>query len=365
MSFRRFSLLLSVLGVFGGAATLLPACRTPDLCVGGLVTADGGCVAKCDASKCLPGNTCVGNACVLKCTSHLQCNVGTQACLPANEDFTDAGVLTCQAQDSLGVGKLCATDSDCGADGGTDGLSCLTVGTGDATAYCTSDCLGDSDCPGGYECGWRGTSRLLCGVDAGPSPRCGAPTDPCLPASQLGVPGSVWSQGHYCLERRTCFKRKTCSACTSNVDCSVSGKICTTIPVDAGSVCAATCGVDSDCGADKWCVNGACLPRFPFDGGPQACLGAGFCEPCRYSNDCAPGFGCSQLKAEERSCIDRDFNARCTTDTDCPQAPSGLHGLCLDNRVQIAPADPLYHRCYAPYAADNNVFSCYPQPPAP
>jgi hypothetical protein len=239
------------------------------------------------------------------------------------------------------------------------------VGTGDATAYCTGDCLSDGDCPGGYECGWQGSSRLLCGVDAGPTPRCGDPTEPCLEPSQLGAPGSAWSQGHYCLERRTCFKRKTCSACTSNVDCSSTGKICTTLPSDGSSVCAATCGVDTDCGADKWCVNGACLPRFPLDGGLQACLGSGFCEPCRYTRDCAPGFGCTQLKAEEHSCMDRDFKTTCTTDSDCPVAPSGLHGLCLDNRVQIAPGDSLYHHCYAPYTEALNVFSCYPQPPAP
>src|SRR4051812_49412365 len=63
-------------------------------CVGGVVI-NGKCEAKCTPDKCLEMNTCVNNGCALKCTSHLDCNAGTQDCLPGKEDDTGTDVMVC------------------------------------------------------------------------------------------------------------------------------------------------------------------------------------------------------------------------------------------------------------------------------
>jgi hypothetical protein len=84
-----------------------------------------------------------------------------------------------------------------------------------------------------------------------------------------------------------------------------------------------------------------------------------FCTPCHFDRDCEPSFECAGLHGNERSCIDPTFSATCTTNNDCPLAPSGLHGTCLGPAQFVNPGDDLYHHCYVPEDA-NEAFSCYP-----
>jgi hypothetical protein len=342
------------LALFAGLTLglVLAACTPADPCVGGVVLADGSCVAKCDASKCAAGNTCVGNACALTCTSHLQCNTGTQQCLPAVEDGTNAAIFTCQTADAKGVGKSCA-NAGCDAP-----LTCLSAGPGDATAYCTGDCLADSDCPGGFECGYVRDPHKVCGTDAGVRAMCGTTTDDCVQPASINTTTSPLVSASYCLQRKTCLKRTACAPCSTDVDCSRANDTC--VALDGGAkICAPTCQVDTDCSADKQCTNGACTPRY------GACAGQGFCAPCRYDLDCGPDFACVSLHGDEKSCINLHFPDTCTAARDCPKAPSGRHGICLDETEGLSSTDSAYHHCYAPFDSNTNVFSCYVQPPTP
>ena len=65
------------LGLFaGGVSTLAAACGgtnagstgTTGGCDNGVETDAGACVAKCEPSKCIAGNTCVNNACNFRCS---------------------------------------------------------------------------------------------------------------------------------------------------------------------------------------------------------------------------------------------------------------------------------------------------------
>ncbi|MFO0615020.1 MAG: hypothetical protein U0414_20690 [Polyangiaceae bacterium] len=59
----------------------------------GGVVVNGFCEGKCEPSKCLEGNVCSGNRCVLVCTSQADCAEG-QSCAPAKAD-DGSDILAC------------------------------------------------------------------------------------------------------------------------------------------------------------------------------------------------------------------------------------------------------------------------------
>jgi hypothetical protein len=348
----------------------------PNLCVGGIVIQSGPdagwCIAKCDPSKCLAGNTCVNNECQLKCTSHFDCNateqsladggfpLPTQRCLPATEDDTMNAIMTCQDVDLKGIGSPCPQGTECSA-----GTNCQTAGLGDTTAYCTAGCVTDTDCPGGYECGPVRQPTWICeNSDAGES-FCGKAPAACTPRSSYEMNPQVWI-GNICVELRQCLKRTACSACQTDSDCSLSFEKCAQVGI--GFRCLATCTVFPDGGANNkdceqgyHCVadDGLCHPAFTDCVSPPH----QFCSPCRYDTDCETDAGgfleCQNVHGNERSCIDVSFPQTCTKDADCPLAPSGLHGHCLNESDEVVSGDPLYHHCYIPKNS-MGAFSCYP-----
>ena len=68
---------------------------------------------------------------------------------------------------------------------------------------------------------------------------------------------------------------------------------------------------------------------------------------------------CTELYRGETACIDGAYSTPCTTSDDCPVAPSGRHGTCLDEAVGLSPTDARYHRCWAPYDVATNEASCW------
>ncbi|MHB8875043.1 MAG: hypothetical protein ACYC8T_15265 [Myxococcaceae bacterium] len=324
-----------------------PDAGTPRYCVGGVVTPDGGCVAKCDPAKCLPNNTCVNNACVLKCTSHLQCATATQRCAPGVEDDTAAPIFICTNTDMRQIGVACSA-GECPV-----GLTCRSTGPGDPTEYCTRDCGSDGDCPGGYECGYQRDPHEVCGSNPkkGNNSFCGKTTEPCITP---GAPDASIVEGDICLQRRICLKRDDCAPCANDIDCSLSGDKCVTI--GGQKRCARACRVDTDCDGDKKCDEGFCKPYY------GACEGSVFCAPCRFDRDCEPNFQCMRLHGNERSCVDARWAQSCVTNADCPVAPSGLHGTCFNAANGTDPTDWNWQLCYAPYTtleSGSETYSCY------
>ena len=313
----------------------------PRKCVGGVINDAGVCEAKCDPSKCLANNTCVNNHCELKCTAHSQCNQYVQQCLPAKEDDTGADIFTCQNTPVKIYGDPCPNGDECSSD-----ETCIWSGPGDGKAYCTSDCLEDSDCPGGYECGYLRDPHEVCDSDPkkGNNGLCGNTDDTCLPA---GTPG--YTEDTYCFQKRVCMKKDVCATCTSDVDCSWSpGTKCTLVAGE--NRCAAPCASSADCARDFACSpEGFCIPRA---GACTDSKAGTFCSPCRYDTDCAKPYTCVGLHAEEKACIDMTFGTECGTDADCPVSPGGLHGQCAQIQQGV-------YRCYAPFVKSLGNYSCF------
>lgn len=347
----RTPVLLCSCVLFAAALACGPTPSTPDAgepakCVGGVLRPDGTCEAKCDRTKCVPGNICVDNKCVLECDAHDDCVRYAQECQPAVEDDTLRGTFVCQSVPVREYGDPCPLGIECGTN------VCLSSGPGDARSYCTMACLQDSECPGGYECGYVRDPHTRCGGPAvGNNNFCGRTTDACIDQSLSPLDGSgPYVLSSYCLQRRLCTKRDVCAPCSSNVDCSWAGLDCVDIGEDTKR-CLAQCQVDSDCERDKACIGAPgtvkhCAPRY------GACRGTGaFCEPCRFDTDCGQGFACADLHGNETACIDMSFSKTCSTDLDCPLSPSGLRGDC----VQVSGG----LRCYAPQDDANNAYSCW------
>jgi hypothetical protein len=336
---------------FGGCSS-----GTADPCKGGLLV-DGQCVAKCEPALCVAGNTCVGNKCELVCSSYLDClDDGSQSCLPAKEDGTGKAITTCQSNGKTpGIGLKCPVGTEC-----APGLRCITTGTGDADAYCTNDdCHADGDCVEGFYCGITHDPHEICGSTPkkGNNGFCGTTKEPCIDPAHFADGGKTLFEGSVCLLRHTCLKREPCAPCKTDLDCARrSGQKCVTI--GSGQACARTCLQSSDCEPDAQCTAGACIPR------AGACkLTGAWCDPCVNDEDCAGKgggkIGCVQLSGTQHACLDFTFPVTCTADADCPKAPSGKNGTCLDERQQLTSADSNYHHCYFPIDEATNKTSCY------
>ena len=159
--------------------------------------------------------------------------------------------------------------------------------------------------------------------------------------------------------RNQCLKRGQCDTCATDLDCSVTGnQHCKKVGTE--SVCLHDCASDADCEYDAACLSGSCTPR------AGACKGAGnFCDPCRLDSDCMGKNGrggCASLTGAQTACIDEDLPITCTKDTDCPTAPGGLHGTCLDENEGASPSDSSYHHCYFPFNIGSDKFSCWCSP---
>jgi hypothetical protein len=354
-SIRAVAPSLALVVWFACAALAGCSSKSGDPCKGGLFV-EGSCVAKCTPDKCLAGNTCVANACALTCASHLDCLPdGSQSCLPATEDDTGRAIFTCQPTGKpAGIGAKCPRGDEC-----TTGLVCIGRGPGDADAYCTNaDCHDDGDCVAGYGCAITRDPHAICGAmpPKGNDAFCGTTTEACIDPSHFADGGRTYFEGSECLLRRACTKRAPCSPCTSDLDCSrLDGQRCVAIGADRR--CAPTCSSDVDCAPDAKCTAGACVPRY------GACVGKGaFCDPCVDDEDCGSKGTqkvCASLSRGMRACVDASYSTTCTTDADCPVAPSGIHGTCIDERVGVGASDPNYHRCSVPTDPTTFERSCW------
>jgi hypothetical protein len=376
-------------------------------CEGGVIV-DGKCEGKCTPDKCLPGNTCVGNVCKLKCTAHEDCIAGQQDCEPAKEDGTMADITVCTATGLAPVGTPCPFKTECATvlgcpDGkscdytqcggaactkdeaacGADAacrigtcpdksacvvpgcpaasclpLSCQTNGAGDALAYCTKlDCTDDKECPGGYSCGIVRDPHAICGLmpAKGDNTTCGTTAEACIDPATFGMNGNTYFEGSVCLLRKECLRNDRCSACTTNLDCTMFGQTC--VKSGAGNHCLRTCAKTSDCPDGTACVTGSCQPLYM--GG---CEGKGeFCAPCINDEDCGKkgsSVACQIVNdlTDERGCFDTSFPTACMTDVDCPLSPGNRHGRCLAEADGVNPGDAVYHKCYLPFKIDG--FTC-------
>jgi len=297
----------------------------------------------------------------------------------------------------------CADDADCPA-GFTCGVTrdphdiCGATCSGGKCSDDQSTCMSTEDCQ-------KGNNSL-----------CGETAEPCIDPASFNVNGATYFEGSLCLLRKTCLKREPCMPCEHNRDCSLDGQqVC--IPLGTETVCARFCKQDVDCYGDELCgpgydtcdvdknlpcpsfppgcpprpcINGVCasgpdgLPGAPCvvaaDCPQQTCVprtvcvpregvcrtsGGGFCHHCVNDTDCGDADStqaCEEVSAGEFTCFDESFPAECPngTDAECPTAPGGKHGECLDDGEGVTSADWYYHRCYFPFDTPRSVFTCWP-----
>jgi hypothetical protein len=450
MSFLRIvrwglGVVLFALGVGAGCSS-----EPGQTCVGGVVDAAGVCQPICDPAKCVAGNICFDNQCVLPCASHDDCQPNTHACAPI-EDDTGASIYACKARghwpsydangipgsfgrtcffnpaecagifacpnglecdpgacygdpsqcilDAAACGdvpaedcnigtcanhdpnescnfgvapprcsvsqRVCSSDDDCkrcavmcSDPAQCTPFTCITIGEGDATAYCThDDCGADDDCPPGYYCGVTRDPHDICGptcaggtcmggpnaggtcmsdgqCQKGNNTRCGITTEPCIDPSQFAANGATLVEGPACLNRKTCLKRNDCAPCAGNIDCSLGdGDVCSFY--GGGGVCARFCTQGTDCRGDEFCqpyapmtqgATGTCKSTPNVD-----CVAAADCpeEADRLAADgciggrmvCVPASGaCDASNAGPNG----TFCHHCRNDLDCGDAASGL-----------------------------------------
>ncbi len=358
-------------------------------CEGGVIV-DGVCEGKCDPSLCVENNVCVGNRCMLSCTSHNQCfapfkgDAELQGCLAATADSGSGlndgdAVFVCTTMNkALKIGTPCPLGDECDdpatpddwacPDGSpcTEGvgsdvcaadackaLTCRSTGVGDAEAYCTTvDCTADADCGPGMYCGITRDPTNICGTMKGEEM-------PCLDPGAFTAGGATFQEGPISLLRNVCLEREPCAPCEAATDCSLREDMqCVQINDFRG--CAKTCTTEDDCRNDYACTGGFCTPR---TGSCKPPATDNFCHPCLNDLDCGTAQGtvaCETTAVDQKACFDTSFPDTCTTNADCPESPSGKNGECLDEGEGLSPGDGAYQRCYFPFYQTQGSFECYP-----
>jgi hypothetical protein len=265
--------------------------------------------ASCATAGCPEGDACVETTgqsprCQRACTSQSQCAAGTFCndaqpqswCAPS----TLALVLgpgqwgtSCSPISGMNFNPACDWN---------DNFLCYGASPTDATAFCTYfDCLGDSDCPGGWSCAV---------VDEAPN------VD--TVSRSFGATRSV------------CLPRQYCAPCHMDHDCSLapdgSEEHCVGQGSPGGGFCAPQCASNSDCRLDATCTPqwGVCAANrcgsdadCQANGSAQVCV-AGVCQlPCAADADCPISNGmpqhCMQGPAT-KACAAQ----ACQSDDDCP-----------------------------------------------
>ncbi|NUP06459.1 MAG: hypothetical protein HOW73_10410 [Polyangiaceae bacterium] len=401
---------LTVVGLAGLFATIISAAACgdsgtstdddsppPNTCDGGVIV-DGVCEGKCTPDKCLEGNVCVGNRCMLQCTTNTEChspaqgNPDLQSCEPNRADSETGlndgeSVSVCtEVKLALNFAKPCPGGNECDDAGNpadsacpdgspcTDGeggencsaaecrpLICKTTGEGDADAYCTTnDCTEDAHCGPGMYCGIARAPNPICGNEDKCNPNFCDDSLPCIAPADFNKDGATYQEGPIALLRNQCLKREPCAPCEDNADCSVRPDMaCVTLGEE--HVCAKTCADDDDCPNDFFCVvdAGFCVPRSGQCKPPPT---DNFCYSCLNDLDCgnaSNAIACVETNAGQRACFDNSFPDTCTTDDDCPESPSGKHGECLDEQEGVDPSSGAYHRCYLPFFPGPGSFECW------
>lgn len=340
----------------------------------------------------------------LACPNGLECD--PLACADCAQD-----AAVCQGDPNCNVGKCgdgsACTFNTCDVLTECTPFVCVGAGIGDASAYCTRhDCDSDAACPSGYYCGNTRDPHDICGntcnggtcsddpdvsctsdgqCQKGNNNTCGLTEEPCLDIAAANAAGQSFFESGVCLMRKTCLVRDECTRCEQSSDCAAgNAEVCGTHADQ--DVCLRLCDKPSDCRLDEFCVSyvpasggtggtcasnvaidcevsedcptpgDACVPRSVCVPAAGACDASDspskFCRHCVDDEDCGgadkPGrWACIEVSSGEYGCFDLSFSVPCKTDQDCPLAPSGRHGECLD--TEVASNSSAFERCYFPF----------------
>ena len=278
------------------------------------------------ATSCDPGSVCTASGCTVTCSDGVPCAKGEicKAGLCAAPTVDPGAKKDCTTKADCGTGKACVSGT-CEACGGTSGPCPCT------TATAATDCASGQACVAGS---------------------CTSPKNTCKFSSECDT-GKICAAGQ-CLascEAAPCATGFTCTkgACEPNggggVACTTDQQCSSASPNCVAGVCTKACTGDTECGAGKFCDQGACVldtrphPNCNDDtqcvstGVPKKCVG-GF---CKYTCTTAQGDGyCKTIDnrigycAKDLVCRSQEeANAQCLASTDCASGQ-----ICVDNQCK-------------------------------
>ncbi len=312
--------------VFECDAPGLPAdfCGEGNACVQ-ILSDSAACIAGCaSADECSFGDACVDldedpatpeGICFPNCFADSECREGQTCDLELNVCTGGAGVSDvggecladeacegglCLTQESGFPGGYCSfvgcgVDSDCGQNG-----RCVATSAGN---LCLSACASATDCRDTYPCvDWDldpATSDLVCFPGCADDSECSSGQTCNVALGLCGGGGSVISdagneclvdagcEGGLCLTEELGYVGGYCSAagCISDADCGENGRC---IAFASTTVCAASCGVATDCRDTYPCVDWDFNPDtddvvcFPFCESDAECRHGEVCDESGY-----------------------------------------------------------------------------------
>lgn len=323
-----FAAVLAIIGVVGWSGCG-PGSETRYYCdSAGCYTCDAyGCSnvspppkAACTGNaSCKPNEVCTQAGCALVCENDSACPQGevckNNVCAPPATD--------------PGPKKECTTKADCG-DGKTCVAStCQACGGSNGPCPCTKN----EECGGGQACvaGACTATQNVCKY----SSECGAnkvcADGQCLTSCET----APCATGFKC-EKGVCEVDPGATTCTTDAQCGGETPQC------VAGACVKACGADQECGAGKYCDQGACLvdtrptPNCTTDaqcstGGPaQKCLG-GFCKyTCTTDQYCRTIDNRIGYCAKDNVCrTQAEAQAACIAAAECDAGKS-----CIDNQCK-------------------------------
>ncbi|HXT95775.1 MAG TPA: hypothetical protein VN853_05720 [Polyangia bacterium] len=304
------------------------------------------------------GNICVDNACVTgDChNTNSQCT-GGKVCL--NNNCSDCTSDTQCGANHLCVGTSCVagncrTTGDCGTTSGLVCKSMMCTGCSvdlDCAPYgqfiCVSNICTPGDCHSTGDCIANGNTGKVCDLGSHTCTACSSDTQCADPAN--------YNSGHFCQNSacvtgqcrtagqcsggQVCNSNLTCSACTSNADCSNTTFGYGPAHVCSGGTCiAGTCTATSDCAsAGQLCKGNACV-ACSTDGDCTGDLFYGSAHIC-VNNQCVAGtcHDSSTCTGTSQVCNTGTHTcSACGSDSVCQNDASyGPNTICLGNATCV------------------------------
>ncbi|GBG59252.1 hypothetical protein CBR_g32268 [Chara braunii] len=261
--------LTSSIMLFSGALSLTIVCgrQAGNAAVVTMCIHGGPCKPCCGGLKCAGHQKCCNGWCKdVECCAHEDCPLDS-ACFQGRCKLLPAKPGGC------GFGKVCCSRDD--------------------------DCAPSLKCSGGGICQRGSRFEWPCGRDA----ECGDPGQRCCNGT--------------CKVTQRCGD-ESCTKLNGNVGyssvrwewpspCPAGQKRCSGGGGDGGNWQCRNCCTGIDCGADKECVGGKCLPRWRCPAGKKLCSN-GKCQKCCADQDCA---GKGKAKCCNGVC------KNCCCDNDC------------------------------------------------
>lgn len=272
-------------------------------------------------ASCPPGSVCTASGCTTTCSDAVPCPKG---------EVCKSGLCAAPATDP-GAKKDCTTKADCG-----EGKACVAgacEACGGTSGPCP--CSKTSDCSGGQEC------------TAG---KCTSPANTCTFSSECDG-GKICADGQclssceaspcttgFACDKGVCKPISDSPGCTTDAQCTAEAPQC------VQGACVKSCVGDPECGAGKFCDQGACTvdtrpkPNCTDDsqcGGtaatPKKCLD-GFCKyTCAAGNDAYCRTIDSRIGYCAKDLVCRtaaEANAECLSTAQCTDGKTCIGNVC-------------------------------------